>query len=111
LSKDAQPELIFAVSVSSFTEGGYLGSASYGGRSVDLEFDDKDAGIFLTPEMGKRIGTKTGSNVLVVVESESEPLVVESVVAGTASKPRISSAKVYYEVGKEGGAVLRVRKA
>jgi len=111
LSKGAREELIFAVSVSSFTQGGYLGSASYEGSAVDLEFDDRDAGVFLTPEMSKKIGTKSGSKVLIIIESESEPLVAESVMAGTAAKPRISSARVYYELGKEGGGILRVRKA
>ena len=103
-------ELVLAVSVSSFTEGGYVGSASYGGKPVDIEFDDRDAGVFLTPEMTKRLGADSGSGVLVVVDSETVPLVVESVLAGTSAKPRISNARVYYEVGREGGAVLKLRR-
>jgi ABC-type lipoprotein release transport system permease subunit len=111
LSRDAEGELVFVVAVSSFTMSGFVGSASYQGQSVNLEFDDKDEGVFLSSEMCKRLSVKKGSKILVVVEAEDEPMVTEAAVAGVASRPRISSAKVYYEVGKDGGAILKVRKA
>lgn len=87
-----------------------MGSASYHGRSIDLEFDDMDDGVFLTPEMCRRIRAKKGSKVLVVVEAEDEPVASEAAVAGVLARPRISSARVYYEVGKEGGAIVRIRR-
>jgi len=99
------------VAVSSFTKRGFMGSASYQGRSIDLEFDDKEAGVFLTLEMCRRIGAKKGSKVLMIVEVEDEPVASEAAVAGVIPKPRISNTRVYYEVGKEGGAILRIRKA
>lgn len=88
-----------------------MGSVSYHGQSVGLEFDDAEEGVFLTLEMSKRLRVKKGSKVLVVVEAEDEPVASESTVAGVLSMPRISNARVYYEVGKEGGAILRIRKA
>jgi hypothetical protein len=111
LSQGAEGGLVFAISISSFTKRGYVGSASYKGRSVDFEFDDRDAGIFLTPEMCKLLRVREGSKVLLVVEAEGEPLVTEATVSRATSKPRISSAKVYYEVGREGGAIMTLRKA
>jgi len=102
---------MFVVAVSSFTKrGGFVGSASYQGRPVDIEFDDQDAGVFLTAEMCKRIRVKKGSKVLVVVEANGTPRAAEAMVAGVASRVRVSSAKVYYEVGREGGAIVTVRK-
>jgi len=88
-----------------------LASGSYRGEPVALEFDDRDQGVFLTPEMCKRLRVKRGSRLLVVVEAEDEPVATEVTVAGSVSKPRISSARVYYEIGKEGGAILKLRKA
>lgn len=110
MSLGTEGELVFAVSVSSFTEKGYMGSASFHGKPVDFEFDDGDAGVFLTAEMCSRLGVKEGSKVLVVVETDGEPLSVEITAAGTAPRSRISNARVYYAVGKEGGAVLKMRR-
>lgn len=110
MSQGGGNELVFVVAVSSFTERGFLGSASYQGQSVGLEFDEGDEGVFLTPEMCKRLGVKKGSKVLLVVEAEDQPKATEATLAGMAPKPRISSAKVYYELGREGGAILKVRK-
>ena len=103
-------ELVFAVTVSSFTKSGFVGSASYGGRPVDLEFDDGDEGVFLTPEMCERLRVSEGSKLLLLVEDGGPPQAAESRVAGSASRPRISSARVYYAVGREGGAVLKIRE-
>lgn len=111
MSSEAEEELVFVAAVSSFTKEGFLASASFGGESVDLEFDDKDQGAFLTPEMCRKLRVKKGSRLLIVVEAEDEPVATEIAVAGSVSKPRISSARVYYEVGKEGGAILKLRKA
>lgn len=111
MSQGADAELVFVVAVSSFTRRGFVGSASYHGQSVDLEFDDGDDGVFLTPEMCKRLSVTKGSKVLLVVEENDEPVATEATLVGAVPKPRISSAKVYYEVGKEGGAILKVRKA
>jgi ABC-type lipoprotein release transport system permease subunit len=106
-----ESELILVVSVSSFTDEGFAGTASYRGRSVEFGFDEGDEGVFLTPEMAKALGVRKGSKVLVVVEAEDEPVSAEASVAGLNQRPRISSARVYYELGKEGGGVVRVRKA
>jgi hypothetical protein len=111
LSHDAEAELVLVVAVSSFTKRGFLGSASYQGQSIDIEFHEKDGGVYLTPEMCRRIRAKKGSKVLVVVEAEDEPVASEAVVAGLVSKPRIANARIYYEVGKAGGAIIRIRKA
>ena len=110
MSAGAESELVFALSISSFTRRGYIGSASLGGKPVDLEFDDADAGAFLTAEMLQRLGAKVGSKVLLVVEADEEPVTAETIVS-KAAKARISNARVYYEVGREGGAILRIRKA
>lgn len=105
-----EAELVLVVAVSSFTKKGFAGSASYGGNPIEVEFDDRDAGVFLTTEMCRRLHVKEGSKILLVVEADGEPLATESKVAGVAPRPRISSAKVYYKVGREGGAVVKVRK-
>ena len=111
MSQTAEGELVLVVTVSSFTKKGFMGSASYHGRSIDLEFDDLEDGVFLTPEMCKGIHAKNGSKILLIVEAEDEPVASEETVAGVVPKPRISNARVYYEVGKEGGAILRIKKA
>ena len=111
MSHAVEVELVLVVTVSSFTKRGFVGSASYQGRTIDLKFDDREHGVFVTPEMGRRIRVRKGSKVLVVVEAEDEPVASEAAVAGVLPEPRISSARVYYEVGKGGGAILRIRKA
>ena len=111
MSQGAEGELVFAVSISSFTKRGYVGSASYQGSPVDIEFDDRDEGVFLTAEMCKRLHVKEGSRLLLVVEADGEPLVAEASASRPVSKPRISNARVYYSVGREGGAVVTLKKA
>ncbi len=103
--------LVFVIGVSSFTKRGFLGSTSFGGQPLEIEFDDQDDGIFLSPEMCTRIDVRKGSKVTVAVEGEDRPVVSEATIAGVTSKPRLSNAKVYYEVGRGGGAVLAIRKA
>jgi len=44
-----------------------------------------------------------------VVESERN-IVTDAVVSGIGKTVRISNPKVYYDVGKEGGAVMRIRR-
>ncbi|MDV3278569.1 MAG: hypothetical protein LYZ69_08945 [Nitrososphaerales archaeon] len=103
-------ELVFAVDVSSFTKNGFIGTTSFGGKPVEVEFDDGDEGIFLSAEMCEKIGVRKNSKVDVIVEADDRPQVAESVLAGVVKAPRVSNAKVYYEVGRSGGAVVRIRK-
>lgn len=103
-------ELVFVVDVSALTKEGFRGSTEYEGRIVDLEFDDGGDGVSLTSEMAARLRVKKGSRVSLVVEDGARQ-VAEVTVASVGKSLRISDPKVYYAVGKEGGAVLRVRKA
>ncbi|MDG6899772.1 MAG: hypothetical protein JRN59_04615 [Nitrososphaerota archaeon] len=106
----AEAELVFVVDVSSFTEDGFVGATRYQGDRVNLEFDDKGDGIFLTSEMAVRLRVNEGSRLTLVLEGASSQA-VELTVAGVGSKLRVSDPKVYYGVGREGGAVLRLRRA
>lgn len=105
-----QAEIVFAVDVSSLTKKGFVGTSTYEGKRVDLEFDDSGAGVFLTSQMAGRLHIRKGSRVSIVIEDEKKQL-VESEVAGVGNKTRISDQKVYYAVGREGGGVVRLRKA
>ena len=102
-------ELVFVVDVSSFTKGGFLGTTSYEGKTIEIEFDDHGEGAFLTSEMAKRLKARKGTGLSVIVEEEKSSL-AKVEVAGIRGSVRISDPKVYYAVGKEGGAVVRVRK-
>ena len=102
-------ELVFVVDVSSFTKKGFLGATSYEGTEIILEFDEDEEGVFLSREMALRLGIRRDSPLSVVVE-DNATTVVESKVAGISKSFRVSSAKVYYAIGKEGGAVVRIRK-
>jgi len=104
-----QAELVFVVDVTSITKDGFVGSTKYEGKAVNLEFDDGNAGVFLSSEMAARLHVRKGSKVLLVSENERN-LVTDTVVSGVGKSVRISNPKVYYEVGKEGGAVVRIRK-
>ena len=110
MASATQAELVFVVDVSSLTKKGFIGSTKYEGKTVELEFDDRDAGIFLSPEMAKRLRVRKGSEVSLVLENGRNQ-VADATVAGVSKTVRISNSKVYYGVGKEGGAVLRIRKA
>ena len=104
-----QAELAFVVDVSSLTRKGFIGTTKYEGKQVDLEFDDGTAGVFLTSEMAGRLRVRKGSTLLMVIEGEKNE-VVETNFAAVSKAPRISNPKAYYAVGKEGGAVIRIRK-
>jgi len=104
-----QAELVFVVDVSSLTKKGFVGSTTYEGRLVELEFDDGDAGVFLSPAMAARLHVRKDSRVSLIIENERNQ-VTESTVSGVGKELRISNEKVYYEVGREGGAIVRVRK-
>ena len=110
MAAEVQAELVFVVDVTSLTKNGFVGSSSYEGREVDLEFDDAGKGAFLTSEMAARLRVRKGSKVSVVIEDEKNQ-VAELIVSGVGRAARISDPKVYYAVGREGGAVVRLRKA
>ena len=105
-----EAELLFVVDVSSFTDTGFVSSTTYGGKDFELEFDDADQGVYLSPEMAKRLGVRKGSKVKIFLEDGAMHL-AEATVAGTGSRTRVSVSKVYYAVGKEGGAIVRMRRA
>jgi ABC-type lipoprotein release transport system permease subunit len=109
VAKAADPELVFVVDVSSFTKEGFVGSTRYEGKQVDLEFDADGRGISLSPEMAGRLGVRRGSSVSVAIENDAN-MVVKATVASVGRSLLISDAKIYYAVGREGGAVLRLRK-
>ena len=102
-------ELVFVVDVSSLTKRGFVGTTTYQGKGIDLEFDDEGAGVFLTSEMAGRLHVRKGSALSVTIE-EDENRVAGSTVAAIGKAPRISDPKVYYAVGREGGAIIRIRK-
>lgn len=106
----AEVEIVFVVDVSSFTEKGFIGTSSFAGEPVSINFDDENQGIFLNLEMAGRLGVKKGSWVSARVEADKTQ-VVQMAVAAIGKAVRISNSKVYYAVGKEGSAVIRVRKS
>ena len=103
-------EIAFVVDVSALTNKGFIGTTRYEGKEIGLDFDDGDAGVFLSSEMAARLGVRKGSQLTILIEGASDQM-VEAKVASVGRALRISSAKAYYEVGKEGGAVVRIRKA
>ena len=110
VSRSAEDEIVFVVDVSSFTEKGFIGTSSFSGRPMPIDFDDGDQGISLNHEMAGRLGVKKGSWVSALVEADKTQ-VVQMAVAAVGKVVRISDSKVYYAVGKEGGAVIRVRRS
>jgi len=108
LPNDAGTELVFVVDVSSFTQDGFQGSSIYSGQRIAIEFDAGDKGLYLRREMAQRLGVRKGSRVSASVEAEKDQT-VQLAVAGVGSELRISDAKVYYAIGREGGAVIRLR--
>ena len=109
MASAGQEELVFVLDVSALTKEGFVGTTSYKGRVVEWQFDDGDAGIFISSEMAARLHVRKGSRVSLITENERNH-VTEAVVSGVGKTLRISNPKVYYEVGREGGAILKVRK-
>ena len=108
--QEVPAELVFVVDVSALTKKGFVGSTEYQGGKVDLEFDDGTDGLFLTSAMAARLRVKKGSRVSLIVEDDAN-VVADTSVGSVGKSLRISDPKVYYAIGKEGGAILRVRKA
>jgi len=104
-----QAELVFVVDLTSLTKKGFVGSTVYQGKAVDLEFDDGDEGVVLSSEMAARLRVRKGSKILLAAENEHH-IVTDAVVTELGKAIRISNPKIYYEVGKEGGAILKIRK-
>ena len=105
-----EAELVFVVDVSSLTKKGFVGTTTYKGKQVALEFDDGGEGIFLPPEMAGRLHVRKGSTLSVIMEND-RTLVTKAPVGGVGKAIRISDPKIYYAVGREGGAIVRIRKA
>ena len=103
-------ELVLVVDISAITDKGFVGATKYGGRVVEFDFDDGDAGVFLDTEMARRLHVKKGSRLSLLIEGEVNE-VAESKVASVGKTLRVSSARAYYRIGKEGGAIIRIRKA
>ncbi len=103
-------ELVFVVDVSSFTKKGFVGSTTFAGRRVEVEFDDRDEGVSLSGEAAKRLHVRKGSHLSVMVEDDRTQH-IQTEVAAVGESIRFSESKVYYAVGKEGGAIVRIRKA
>jgi len=110
LSGTTESGLDFVVDVSSFTEKGFIGSSSFAGKPVYIDFDDADKGVFLNHEMASRLGVKKGSQLSALIEADKTQL-AKMEVAAVGKVVRISDAKVYYAIGKEGGAVIRIWKS
>jgi len=106
----AEDEIVFVVDVSSFTEKGFIGTSRFAGQPMPINFDDGNQGIFLNHEMAGRLGVKKGSWVSALVEADKTQA-VQMAVAAVGKAVRISDSKVYYGVGKEGGAVIRLRRS
>lgn len=106
----SEGELLLVVDVSSFTKKGFIGSTTLGGRKVDVEFEDGDEGVSLTAEAAKKLHVRKGSPVSVFVEGDRLQI-IKTTVAGVGKSLRISQPIVYYAVGREGGAIVRIRKS
>jgi ABC-type lipoprotein release transport system permease subunit len=103
-------ELVFVVDVSALTKKGFVGSTKYEGKKVDIDFDDGKEGVSLTPEMATRLHVRKGSRVSLIMENDANQ-VAEVTVASIGKTIRVSDSRVYYTIGREGGAVLRLRKS
>lgn len=103
-------EVVFVVDVSSFTENGFVGTTKFSGKPIAIEFDAGESGIFLNHEMAQKLGVKKGSKIYALIEDD-KTLLVSTFVAAVGKLARISDTKIYYAIGKEGGAVIRIRKS
>jgi hypothetical protein len=63
-------EIVFVVDVSSFSGKGFVGTSSFSGDPVAIEFDDGSQGVFLSREMARKLGVKKGSRISALVEAE-----------------------------------------
>ncbi|HME19118.1 MAG TPA: hypothetical protein VKF15_05250 [Nitrososphaerales archaeon] len=102
-------EIAFVVDVTSFTKTGFVGTTSFVGEQVGIDFDDKGTGVFLSAEMARKVGVRKGDPLFVIVEDKVHTL-ARTKVAAVGKKVRISDEKAYYAVGREGGAVVRIRR-
>ena len=109
MADEGEADLVFVVDVSSFTKKGFVGSTTFVGEPVAVQFDDEKNGIYLTQEMARRLKVRKGSSVSILVENDRHVL-TEATVASVGKEIRISDPKVYYEVGKEGGAIVRIKR-
>ena len=110
MAKEEIGELVFVVDVTSFTEGGFIGSTSFEGARVDIEFDDGSGGVSLSPDMAKKIRVRVGSPLLIIGEYDESPQTSRSTLRAIGEQLRISDAKIYYFIGRYGGAIIRVRQ-
>jgi hypothetical protein len=104
-----QNELVFVVDVTSFTGKGFIGSCTFEGKRIDIEFDDSDTGLSLDNEMCARLGASKGSTLTILVEDERKIQVIESEITAVSDKLAFSNEKLYYLVGRLGGAIIRLR--
>jgi len=109
VAEGARAELVFVVDASSFTKEGFVGTTEYEGKKVELEFDAGHEGVFLTSEMAGRLGVRKGTELSATVENGAN-ITVKATVASVGKLLRISDEKIYYAVGREGGAILRLSK-
>jgi hypothetical protein len=110
-SESGNQELLLVVDITSLTSSGFIGSSSFQGKRVDIEFDDEDNGLILSPAMSARVTADAGSKVLIFAEDDMKIQTFESVVKGVADTPRFSNSKLYYFVGERGSAIIRLRRA
>ncbi|MDA4128554.1 MAG: hypothetical protein OK422_03750 [Thaumarchaeota archaeon] len=110
MEKSESQEVVLVVDVTSFTERGFRGTTTFGGKGIEIDFDDRNAGLVLSGEMAKRLHVKTGSKVKIILDEEGKMQVSESIVKGVGKGPKISDEKTYYAIGHEGGAIIRLRK-
>jgi hypothetical protein len=109
--KSETSELVLVIDITSFTSGGFIGSSAFEGGRVDIEFDDADNGLTLSERMCSKTGTETGSRVSIFAEDDLKIQSFEGVVVAISDRPRFSNSKLYYFVGRKGGAIIRLRKA
>lgn len=104
-------ELVFVVAMTSFTSKGFTVSSTYEGRRVDIEFNDGNEGLSLSPKMCRRIDVEKGSGLTILVEEDEKIHAIESVVHAEDDTLRFANPGLYYLIGRTGGGVLVVRKA
>jgi hypothetical protein len=86
-------------------------SSLFEGRRIEIEFDDADEGLTLSRAMCERALLRRGSAVVVYVEDGGEISALNSSLKGIGDKIRFSDSKLYFLIGRLGGAILRITKA